>query len=87
YDRIKAFAYINADWDNQPMWTGQGWGDSRVQANPLIRQNWEEEVLTAPWLLASEGLFEALDYESWITVNSTEPQSPTQEREKLFIIH
>jgi len=48
-DVIRAVAYINAEWDAQPLWNapyGQGyWGDSRVQLNPQIRQYWLDEVL------------------------------------------
>ncbi len=56
-DVIRAAAYINADWDNQPMWhcdddalagsaaCPQGyWGDSRVQANPEILRRWRAEL-------------------------------------------
>ncbi len=63
-DVIKAVAYINADWDNQPRWGppySEGyWGDSRVQANTIIRSRWLEEVTSSRWLNASPDLFEIL---------------------------
>jgi hypothetical protein len=47
-DLIRALVYINADWDNQPMWgkpyRNGYWGDSRVQANDEIKQRWLEEI-------------------------------------------
>ncbi|MBU2883079.1 hypothetical protein KO525_03995 [Psychrosphaera sp. B3R10] len=56
-DVIKAAAYINAHWETQGMWVckpgiaagqpgcsnGQ-WGDTRVQANALIKQRWLEQI-------------------------------------------
>lgn len=56
-DVIKALAYINTDWESQPLWRcdegqragtpecPQGfWGDSRVQANDEIKQKWLDEI-------------------------------------------
>lgn len=61
-DVIRALAYINVDWDPQPMWRGQGWGDSRVQANPIILERWLAEMEDGFWLHASPTLFETLTY-------------------------
>ena len=63
-DVVRAVAYINTHWDDQPMWqcayeaqAGQEgcvqgvWGDSRVQANGIIQQRWLKEVLNKKrWL-------------------------------------
>lgn len=65
-DRIKALAYINADWDNQPMWKGQGWGDSRVQINEEVLMNWRNEMNRSEWVFANETLFEDLGHEEWL---------------------
>lgn len=47
-DVIRAFAYINANWEVQRLWASpyrQGyWGDSRIQLNPEIRQRWLDEI-------------------------------------------
>lgn len=47
-DVIRAIAYINADWDSQPMWGApyaQGyWGDSRLQTNPEIAAKWNKKI-------------------------------------------
>lgn len=63
-DIIRAVAYINARWDDQPMWgppyASGYWGDSRVQANPTIKQNWQAELGRETWLHAHEDLFDML---------------------------
>lgn len=56
-DVIRALAYINAEWETQPMWrcdlgksvgepgcSGGNWGDSRVQADPYIKRHWMQEI-------------------------------------------
>lgn len=56
-DVIRAVAYINANWESQGMWycadnasppasnCPQGnWGDSRVHANPFIKQQWLNKI-------------------------------------------
>lgn len=59
-DVIKAVAYINQNWDAQSMWQGQGFGDSRVQVNAIVKQKWLAEVSTSFWLNASSTLFQTL---------------------------
>lgn len=57
-DVIRAAAYINTNWKSQKMWQcplnkGSGdpgcpmgyWGDSRVQANPYIKEKWLGNIL------------------------------------------
>jgi len=63
--RIKALAYINADWDSQPMWSGQGWGDTRIQVNSFVQEQWLNEINNDNWLISSEDLFEQLQFEYW----------------------
>ena len=50
-DVIKALAYINVDWDSQPMWgppyANGFWGDSRLEANAGIARRFDEAV--ADW--------------------------------------
>lgn len=64
-EKIKALAYINADWDAQPMWSGQGWGDSRIQVNSYVEEQWRDEIENNNWLLSDEHLFEALRFDFW----------------------
>lgn len=46
-DVIGAISYINCNWNVQPMWFGQGWGDSRIQVSEYITQKWQEEFLNS----------------------------------------
>ncbi|QIA63467.1 hypothetical protein GT360_08025 [Vibrio astriarenae] len=48
-DSIKIVAYINALWDEQPMWEGQGWGDSRLQANLYLATKWRRTLKREGW--------------------------------------
>jgi len=52
-DVIKVVAYINANWNAQPMWgppyANGYWGDSRVQVNPIIRDMWTREITKPIW--------------------------------------
>lgn len=47
-DVVKAVAYINTRWFDQPAWNA-GWGDSRVQIRPEIKANWIAEMQTSIW--------------------------------------
>lgn len=47
-DMIKAVAYINVRWFDQPAWNA-GWGDSRVQIRPEIKTQWMAEMQTSMW--------------------------------------
>lgn len=60
-DVIKALAYINQNWDIQPLWQGQNWGNSRVQDNPVVLQKWIDEISKPFWIKASPTLFNSLD--------------------------
>ena len=48
-DVIRALAYINCHWDSQDMWDAPYesgyWGDSRVQASPLIARRFSDAVV------------------------------------------
>ena len=63
-DVIRAVAYINVDWKNQPMWGANGsngyWGDSRLQMNEIIKTNWLAEIEQPFWLHGSADLFDTL---------------------------
>lgn len=41
---VAALSYINTDWESQPMFKGQGWGDSRIEANDAVKRLWLEEI-------------------------------------------
>ncbi len=63
-DVIRAVAYINVNWDSQPMWANAAdtWGDSRVQANEVIAARWLTEISRESWLHGSPALFFQLGY-------------------------
>jgi Secretion system C-terminal sorting domain/Fibronectin type III domain len=58
---IRAVSYINANWDSQGLWKSpypQGyWGDTRVQNNPTVKTNWNNEVSSTFWISGSSTLF------------------------------
>ena len=62
-NNIKAVSYINCDWEALTMWKGQGWKDSRIETNPIIKNRWLEEVQKERYLKASPGLFGLLGFE------------------------
>ena len=60
-DVIKAVSYINANWNVQALWAAPYasgfWGDTRVEANPTILQNWNSELEnTNFWLHGSPSI-------------------------------
>ena len=63
-DVIKAFAYINANWDAQPLWYGDGWGDTRIENSSNIKTKWLAEINTPFWLKSSPTLFATLNCSS-----------------------
>lgn len=56
-DVIRAAAYINTNWDEQPMWACKKghcpvgyWGNARVQDSEMILDNWEQEISKTIWV-------------------------------------
>ena len=41
---IPIISYINADWESQSMFRGQGWGDCRIEENSFVNKNWREKI-------------------------------------------
>jgi hypothetical protein len=66
---IKAFSYINQDWNAQPMWVnpacnlGMDWGDSRVQnGSAFVLHRWQAAVNDPRFLKSSDDLFEIIGF-------------------------
>ena len=59
---VKAVCYINWDWETVPDFRGQGWGDTRVEANAYVKQAWIREITKGAYLQASGNLFHQLGY-------------------------
>ncbi len=57
---VKAFCYIDCDWDASPRW--QGWGDTRIAANEVVKKAWLKEIGAKRYLKASPELFKTLGY-------------------------
>lgn len=58
---VKAISYINSNWEEMPMWQGQGWGNARLQDNPLVLSLWLEEIKKEKYLNSSKGLLKSLE--------------------------
>ena len=58
-DQVKALSYINMNWEALGMWTGRGWGDSRVQGSAIAEQ-WKAATTDARFLKSSETLYQEL---------------------------
>ena len=63
YD-VRAFCYINCNWDGAEMWqfNGNGWGDARVQANSDVQTLWQTKMAYTNFLHASTNLFGLLGF-------------------------
>ncbi|WP_044204735.1 fibronectin type III domain-containing protein [Flammeovirga sp. OC4] len=64
-DVIRAISYINADWQSQEQWmwpdAGNGyWGDTRVQQNPYIAQQWNTWITSGQFQNGDPNLYQIL---------------------------
>ncbi len=59
---IKAFSYINCDWDKTVLFGTWGWGNTRIQDYPLILTQWKAEISQDKYLKESAGLFQLLGW-------------------------
>ena len=60
-NEIKAFSYINSNWEKQEMWRGKGWEDARVEADETVKQRWNNEIKKDKYLKSSKELFALLE--------------------------
>ena len=47
-DVVAMWSYINCNWDTQPMWTGVGFGDSRLSQSSHVMNQWYHHVIDNP---------------------------------------
>jgi hypothetical protein len=59
---IKAFSYINCDWDLTKQFGPEHWGNTRLQDYPLILKQWKDEMSREEYLKESAGLFRMLGF-------------------------
>lgn len=57
--QVKAFCYINMNWESLGMWAGRGWGDTRVQGSAVTSQ-WQAAIGDERFLKSSDGLYQEL---------------------------
>ena len=55
-------SYINANWEAQPFWTGQGWGDTRVQVNQTVLTNWRNTTAGPRYLHSQADLYSEIGW-------------------------
>ena len=72
-DVIRAVSYINADWDSQDMW--DGWGQTKLESAPLLKQRWLERMADPRFINAIDKPFEAIGF--------LKPSSPSVPQQKL----
>ncbi|MDG2104643.1 MAG: glycoside hydrolase family 3 N-terminal domain-containing protein [Pirellulaceae bacterium] len=59
-DVIRAISYINADWDAQDMW--DGWGQTRIETVPLLKQRWLEKMADPMFVNAEDQPFQLIGF-------------------------
>lgn len=60
-DIIKAFSYINCNWDAQPMW--DGWGDTRIQVVNYLKKKWLEKMSDPRYVNGNDDVFSLIRFE------------------------
>ena len=61
-DVIRAFSYIDCNWDVQPMWKGGEWGNTRLEANEFIKGRWLEMMQDPEFVNAAGKPFRAIGF-------------------------
>ncbi len=67
FDFIEAWdvhmvCYINSDWEAQPMFRGQGWGDARLDRHRDVKRKWIAKISEPRYLMSSPGLWSELSF-------------------------
>ena len=61
-DVIRAISYINANWEGQPMWKGDGWGNSQIQTNDALKKRWLEEMDKPLYKHDKQGVYQMIGF-------------------------
>jgi hypothetical protein len=59
---IKAFSYINCDWDNLPMFADFHWRDARLASSDEVKEKWNAEIAGEKYLHSSPALFDLIGF-------------------------
>ncbi len=62
-DIVKAISYINANWDAQGMWHGQNWGDTRLEINTHIKEQWLKRMALPQFVNATDDPFKVIGFQ------------------------
>lgn len=63
-DHVSALCYINANWNDQPMWQSQNYGDGRVQPYATVFDVWMQETSKSMFLKSSPDFFKAIKFQN-----------------------
>ena len=63
-DIIRAISYINANWDEQDMWKGENWGQTRLETSPILKSRWLEKMAGSRFVNASDKPFDLIGFPS-----------------------
>lgn len=75
-DVIRAISYINADWDSQEMW--DGWGMTRIETAPLIKERWLKKMAEPQFINAADNPFGLIKFEPGATVEESQKKNSTK---------
>ena len=62
YFNIFDNCYINSNWDAEPMFQSEHWGDARLEKNAETKNFWLNEINQDRYLKASPDLFRLLGW-------------------------
>ena len=61
-DVVKAISYISADWDSQPMWRGNGWGDTRIHINSVVNERWLNKMDEPLYIHGTDNVYDLIQF-------------------------
>ena len=61
-DVIKAISYIDCHWEVQPMWIGRNWGDTRIEANPVVHYKWNAMMYDPMFITGDDDVYELIGF-------------------------
>lgn len=64
HPEIGAFSIINYDWDSSPGWKKLGWGDARLNADPVVLRRWRDQMRHPKFLHSEPDLYRLLGWGS-----------------------
>ena len=59
---VRAFSYINCDWNAVEGFKSNDWGDSRLKEDAVVLRNWQKKMRDGRYLHSSANLYNLLGY-------------------------